>query len=338
MRSPLPDHQSEGGPADPRPAFSAHRPLALCAFAMALLAVFSLAGVLISDREVLGENNWLKPLKFAISFSLYAATLAWLMSRVRRWRRTLWWSGTAVVVLFLVPETALIVLQAIRGVPSHFNTGTAFDETVFRAMGGAAYIGWLLTALLGLFLARGQRLEPAAAWAVRLGFVVSLAGMSVGYLMTAPTPDQAQALDHGADLAVVGSHTIGADGGGRMPFTGWETGGGDLRVPHFAGVHALQALPLLALGLQRLAKRRPLLGRQAVRTRLVCLGAVAYAGLFALLLMQALNDESVLSPSLPTAISGIGILAGTAIMAALILGTSGRRPATPRPEADVPVR
>jgi hypothetical protein len=34
-----------------------------------------------------------------------------------------------------------------------------------------------------------------------------------------------------------------------LPITGWNTQGGDLRIGHFLGVHALQLILMLALGL-----------------------------------------------------------------------------------------
>lgn len=70
------------------------------------------------------------------------------------------------------------------------------------------------------------------------GLVIGLAGMAVGFLMTSPTPEQLHDF-HG----IAGAHAVGApDDGPGLPFLGWSTIGGDLRVPHFVGMHALQAL------------------------------------------------------------------------------------------------
>lgn len=302
-----------------------HGPLSYCAAAMAVLALASGIGLMVDPRTVMGEAVWLKPFKFGVSLGLYAITLAWMISRVQRWRRTLWWLGTVAVVGFVVPEISVITFQAARGVRSHFNFATDLDTTMFMVMGGAAYLGWLMTFALGVFLALQRRVDRAMSWAIPLGIVLSLAGMSVGYLMTAPTPDQAQGLAGGLDLATIGAHSVGApDGGARMPGTGWETGAGDFRVAHFFGLHALQMLPLAALGLRLLSRRFTVLAGAATRTALVIVAAFGYAGLTALLLWQALRGQAFVRPDALTLVAGAGLAATVAAFAAVILAVSAR--------------
>jgi hypothetical protein len=62
---------------------------------------------------------------------------------------------------------------------------------------------------------------------------------------------------------------------------------GDLRVPHFIGLHAIQALALVAVGLRRW--RAPV----AVRVGAVLAAAASYRSLFVLLLWEALRGHSV---------------------------------------------
>ncbi|GAA3254698.1 hypothetical protein [Nonomuraea helvata] len=313
-----------------------HGPLSFCAVAMAVLAAVSVVGLVVDERTVLDQGVWLKPFKFAVSFGLYATTLAWMIAQAGRWRRALWWLGTVTVALFVAPEITAITFQAVRGVPSHFNLSTHLDTTVFMIMGGAAYLGWLLTFAMGVLLVAQRRVDRAMAWAIPLGLAVSLAGMSIGYLMTAPTPDQAQQLARGLSLATVGAHSVGGpDSGPGMPVTGWETGSGDLRVAHFVGLHALQVLPLVAIGLRLLSRRFAVLAGGATRTALVIIAAFGYAGLTALVLWQAQRGQALVHPDALTLGAAAGLVALVSVATVVVLAVSAtRRAGLP----DVPVR
>jgi hypothetical protein len=96
---------------------------------------------------------------------------------------------------------------------------------------------------------------------------------------------------------VAGAHAVGVpdDGPGR-PFLGWSTTGGDLRVPHFVGMHALQVLPLLAFGLEALARRVRALTNAGTRFRVVAAVSGGYAVLLVLLTLQALAGIPVTEP------------------------------------------
>jgi len=65
--------------------------------------------------------------------------------------------------------------------------------------------------------------------------------------MTLPTPEQNAALVAGQPLLHIGAHSVGVkDGGPGIPVLYLSTQGGDIRLPHLLGIHAVQALPLLS--------------------------------------------------------------------------------------------
>lgn len=302
-----------------------HRPLVVFSGAMALLAVVCVGGLLLDPRVLGGQPIWAKPLKFSISFVLYATTLAWMISLVsgatpRRWAGRL---GTVVAVAGVV-EMAVIVGQVIRGRASHFDVATPLDATLWSIMGTTIVVLWLATAGVALVLIRERTLPAPLAWGVRLGVLTTLLGMGVAFLMTTPTRAQLDAAPV-TGMPAAGAHAVGVpDGGPGLPLLGWSTTGGDLRIGHFVGLHALQALPLLALGLALLAVRVPRLRPEATRSRLVAVAAAAWGALVLLLTWQALRGQPLLAPDALTLVVAAVLVIATAVSTLLVLR---RRPA-----------
>ncbi|MEV8019406.1 hypothetical protein AB0O76_24275 [Streptomyces sp. NPDC086554] len=283
-----------------------HRPLVMFSASMALLAVVSAMGLVVDDRVLVGSPIWAKPFKFSVSLIAYGLSLAWMLSLLDRGRRAGWWAGT-VVALTLLVEMVIITGQVVRGKRSHFNHQTPFDEALFNVMAVSIVILWLATLVIAVLLVRARIADRASAWAMRCGITLALAGAAIGFRMTRPTPDQVR------DSSIVGAHSVGVpDGGPSMPLTGWSTTGGDLRIPHFFGMHALQLLPLLLMGLVALAPRFTRLADERVRLRLVLVAAGAYAAVFALVTWQALRGQPLIHPDGATLTAAGLILAATA--------------------------
>ncbi len=126
-----------------RRAWSWHRPLTIFVGLMAVLAAAAALGVLMDDRVLGGAPVWLKPFKFAVSFVIYGATIAWIISRLPDRRRWAWILG-AIIVVTSVIEMVIIVGQAARGTHSHFNVSTALNAVLWSTMAApSSFSGWL---------------------------------------------------------------------------------------------------------------------------------------------------------------------------------------------------
>jgi len=188
------------------------------------------------QRLILGINPWIKPMKFLISITIFVWTLAWFMPEtepdpVRR--ALVRWTVPGAMVI----EIVLISMQAARGTISHFNATTAFDLVVFNIMGAAITVSSIAVMLFLWILRRDTPTARAGyLWGIRLGVALFiLASMLPGFLMVANN-----------------AHAVpGPDGGAGLPFVNWSVTSGDLRIAHFFGMHAMQALPLAGFLLDR---------------------------------------------------------------------------------------
>jgi len=159
---------------------------------------------------------------------------------------------------------------------------------------------WTMNLLLAILLLFERIPNRPFAWSLRLGLLVSLLGMGSGFLMVRPTHEQlvTMAANHGPRS--VGAHSVGvADGGPGLPVVGWSTVGGDLRVAHFLGIHAMQILPFFGWFV---ARRRNAFARFKEVHRLALISTIGftYLGLVLLLVWQALRGQSVIQPDVQT--------------------------------------
>ena len=272
-----------------------HPGLYWLAAGMAALALVTAGLAVVDQRTLVGAPLWFKPMKFSLSIALFALALAWMLGQLREraMRRTGW-----AIAAGLALEMVIIVGQAARGEKSHFNMDGGLGSILFSIMGATITVVWFLTLAVALRFLRESGRDRAMALAIQLGLLVSLVGMAVGFL-----------------LARGGGHAVGVpDGGPGLFFVGWSTTGGDLRISHFVGLHALQVLPLLAA---LLAHRSVV---EAMRTRIVWSVAVGYLGVVLLLIWQALRAQPLFAPDALT-LGALGVVA----LAALAVLVPGRR-------------
>jgi hypothetical protein len=267
--------------------WSTSAPLTATGALMAAAFAATLVAMAEDHTTILGAPTWLKPAKFASSSAIYAFTLAWIFTFLPERRRLTSIVGWITAVV-LVIEVGIIDVQAARGLTSHFNAATALDASLFGIMGTAIVVLFGSAIALTVALFRHRFADSAFGWALRLGMLLTVLGQATGALMTAPSAARLE-VARSTGLKVSGAHTVGApDGGPGLPITGWSREHGDLRVPHFVGIHAVQLLPLAAWLLGAA-------GSAAWKRRAPFVVAAGYYALFVTLLVQALEGHPVVA-------------------------------------------
>ena len=243
-----------------------------CGIAMLLLSLPVALVMQLDPRQLHGVSVWLKPWKFQVSLGVYLLTLCLFMvglpaaDQRSRWARVL--VGTAVASG--VFEVGYITWQGLLGQASHFNFSSAFHRTMYSLMGAGAVLLTTSSLVLAVLIARapvygsapalrlGIELGLVLTWTLGLGFGAYLGGQPTGHWVGGPPTDA-----------------------GGLPVVQWSRSAGDLRVPHFFGIHAMHFVPFFAwlVGLARLPVG---LGKL-----LVWCGAAAFAVLTIATFLQA---------------------------------------------------
>ena len=220
----------------------------------------------------------------------------------------------AVIVFTAILELVIIALQAARGIPSHFNATSTLNIALFSTMGIGITAFTVAVGYVTWFAFRQRFEERALGWGIRLGLATMLAGSAIAFLMPRPTPAQVESIRTGVAPPMIGAHAVGVpDGGPGLPVTRWSTDGGDLRVPHFIGIHALQLLPLLGWWFGRRGRGSAAAAARAVR--LTVIAGVGTIGLVAVTLLQASRGIPLLAPDPTTTLLAMSLLAACAIAA-----------------------
>jgi hypothetical protein len=258
----------------------ASAPLFWVGLALLLIGLATLALTIIDARQFQGVSVWLKPFKFQLSTGVYLLTLALFMSWLpaqaldaRAARYVVW-----VAVIAGLFEVAYITWQGGQGLASHFNTKTPFLATMYTLMGVGAVALASASLVLGVLIARtgAYGLPRALKLAVVLGLVLTFViGTGFGGYLSAQR----------------GGHWVGgvlSDGGG-LPLVKWSRSGGDLRVAHFFGIHAMHFIPAFAVALG--AVRAP----QSSAVRAVWIFAFAFTAFCVWTFAQARNGMPFLA-------------------------------------------
>lgn len=286
-----------------------HRPLMVFVSAMAVLTVVAAVGIVADPRVLTGAPIWLKPFKFAVSFVVYGTTLAWMLSLLPRRSRVAEWAGTVIVAMSLA-EMVVIVGQVLRGTTSHYNETTPLNAALWQVMGASIMVLFAAHFVIGIVVLRQPIADRAAGYAVALGLGLSLLGMLAAIPMV--LPGHAPAIE-----GIAGAHSVGVpDGGPGLPLVGWSTTGGDLRIGHFVGLHALQALPILAILLSRFGGTRL---DERRRVRLLVVAGGAYGVLTMVLTWQALRGQPLLRPDALTLAAWAALVVATATAAGVVV-------------------
>lgn len=302
-----------------------HKGLTIFFYLSVLMLLVALLGMTIDSREVLGQSTWSKSAKFAMSFILYAPTFIWLLTFMSKGKR---WFHLALngIAIALTIEIVVLIIQAARGQAMHFNISTPLNTALWSIMTITIFVFFGITIVGFILILRQKIADRSLMHSIRWGFAIMLLGLALGFLMPRPTPDQMAILQAGGQPEMIGAHTVGApDGGPGIPFTGWSTEHGDLRIAHFVGLHGLQVIPLIGWSLLGLSKRRENWFTSKQRLQIVWISALAYLAIVLLVTWQALRGQSIIAPDALTVSVFAAIVAMTTASLLSILRSAAQR-------------
>jgi hypothetical protein len=293
-------------------------PLTILAAITSATLLISILGLIFDPRStaIINTPAWSKLFKFSVSILLMTPALIWAINITNGKTRQSANIAASVIGTMLSLEMILLLIQATRARPMHFNYTTPFDSALWITMTCGIFTMFSAFVVLLIAVWRGVRQQPVIAWAVRIGMVVTAVGLMTPNLSAGPNAVQLKAAQANQANILLGAHTIGSssatpDAEPGLPLLGWNTQHGDIRIGHFIGLHALQLMPLFGIWLSR---RKLSQNRQLA---LLWTAGLGYFGLMLLTTWQALRGQSIVAPDALT-ISVAIALASLVLLSSLI--------------------
>ena len=213
-----------------------------------LFLLVSILGLIIDDRILQYVPIWLKPFKFSVSSVIFIGSILYFLKYISNQKFI--YLTNKIVSYGLMIELLIIFFQAYRGKMSHFNNQTFEDFILFQIMAITIVCVWLGFGVYAWKLFKStENGNDLVFKGIQVGAIITFLTMPFAFTMPQPSKTQLQEIIKNKSQIglVVGSHTVEEkDPSQTYPLTGWAKTGGDLRIAHFLGLHALQILPILA--------------------------------------------------------------------------------------------
>jgi hypothetical protein len=294
-------------------------PLTILAAITSATLLISILGLIFDPRAtaIINTPAWSKLFKFSISILVMTPALIWAINITSGKTRHTANIAASVIGTMLSLEMILLLIQASRARPMHFNYTTPLDSALWITMTVGIFTMFAAFVVLLIAVWRGVRQQPVIAWAVRIGMVITAVGLMTPNLSAGPNASQLKAAQANQPNILLGAHTIGSssatpDAEPGLPLIGWNTQHGDIRIGHFIGLHALQLIPLFGIWLSR---RKLSQNRQLA---LLWTAGFGYFGLMLLTTWQALRGQSIVAPDTLTITVAIA-LASLMVISSLIV-------------------
>ena len=236
------------------------------------LMVFCLVAQQFDERTLFDVSVWSKPFKFALSLAVYFGTLLWMWQFVptsfRHSKAGAWLVGIPTFMGFF--EMAYIAYQAALGEASHFNFTSNFHATMYSLMGFGATCMVVILGWLAIVIGRQNSMRQPLILSIVLGLVLTLV-LGGGF---------------GGYMGSAGGHWVNAPAtdANSVAFFNWTRNGGDLRVAHFFGMHAMQLIPLFAMLLPQKTNNN-------LKLSLIVTFACAFSAFTTMTFVQAINAQ-----------------------------------------------